>query len=510
MKKESIFDYIKTHMSADGFFASPVLPDDTEPEIAYLLGDEDGHYFTNGIPKDPDSADQLLTELRQYAAFPTEENRQQIENTLSELVMIEVLYGFSTKFTNEDYNSNMLILAQELFYNSGCRQSLKLAYLLFSCSGMLNIKKNNPELWHDLLLAARCEEFTYFFVLAARSDLAELQEELWEIIYHTKNWGRIFALEEAVISTHEQKLWCIKNALDTNADYPPLAVKIILDCELARELAADELDYELFHGAAFAILNFLELLTSYDLNRLEKFFPVSHVDLQALLPAFFRHAHRHAVSPETLMPIIFISEQLQQLIEEENWSHLSANQCHAFVAACDSIIYQKDWKAEIQTQLFTEDGKINHLICDFAKYLELDIWQPVYDYFVAHPEDHELLVYLFSSGDPQQLNDVLAIIEQHMDYYMFYPLTLLTPLAYLRDNPGQGNNILLRLLQAENEILIGMAYHVLREWPYQYLTLPLKQAIVAAQAHIQSSVHREMLGNLLLDGNDSPDKNNLM
>lgn len=508
MKKTSIFEYIKKHMDADGFFASPVLPDDPEPEIAYLLGDEEGHYFTTGIPKDKDSADQLLAELRQYAAFPTEENRQQLENTLSGLVMIEILYGFSIKFTNDDYNSNMLILAQELFYNSGCRQALKLAYLLFSCSGMLNIKKNNPELWQDLLLAARCEEFTYFFILAAKSDLLELQEELWQIIYHTRNWGRIFALEEAVITTHEQRLWCIENALDTEADYPPLAIKVILECELTKELAASKISYPLYHGAASAVLNFLELLTSYDLQRLEKFFPVSQVDLPPLLTEFLRHARCHAVTPETLLPIIFISEQLQQLIENDNWTHLSANQCHAYVAACDSIIYQKDWSQEVREQLFDKDDRINHLLCDFAKYLDLDIWQPVFEYFTAHPEDNDLLPYLLG-GTAEQAASTLSIIEQHLDYYMFYPLTLLVPLAYLQENPGQGDTILTRLLQSQNEILIGMAYHVLREWPYQYLTLTLKKAIVAAQSHIQSTVHREMLDSLLHDDSDVSN-NNLM
>lgn len=505
MKKISIFEYIKTHMGNDGFFASPVLPDDPEPEISYLLGDEEGHYFTTGIPKDRDSADQLLAELRQYAAFPTEENRQQIENTLSNLIMIEILYSFSQKFTNEDYNNNILILAQELFYNSSCRQALKLAYLLFSCYGLTNIKKNNPELWQDLLLAARCEEFTYFFILAAKSDLPELQKELWEIIYHTKNWGRVFALEEAIATTHEQKLWCIENALDTQADYPPLSVKIILECELTKELTAADVSYPIYNGAASAILNFLELLTSYDLQKLEKFFPVSKVDLPPLLHEFFRHARCHAVSPETLLPIIFISEQLQQLIDNGSWLHLSANQCHAFVAACDSIIYQKDWSTEVQAQLFDENGKINHLLCDFAKYLDLDIWQPVFEYFTDHYEDNDLLSYLLG-GSEEQTAEVLAVIEQHLDYYMFYPLTLLTPLAYLQENPGKGESILLRLLQSQNEMLIGMAYHVLRDWPYHYLTLPLKKAIVEAQSHIQSSLHREMLDSLLQD--DSTDNNN--
>ena len=507
MTKESIFSYIKKHLDADGCFTSPTLPDASATEVVYLLGDEDGYYFTNGIPKEAGAADKLLQELRAYAAFPTEENLRQIESTLSGLIMIEILYDFSAKFTNDDYNNNMLLLARELFYNSSCRQAVKLAYLLLSCEGLTNIRQHKPDLWRDMLLVARCEEFTYYFILSARSELPQLQAELWEIIYHTKNWGRIFALDEAIITTKEQKLWCIANAMDTTAAYPPLSVKIILDCELSRELAAANISYAMFHGAACILLNFLEVLASYDLHKMENLFPVSQVDLPPLLHNFLRHAQSHADAPHKLLPIIYISEHLQQLIEEQNWSHLTANQAHSFLAACDRLIYQRSWKAEITSQLLQKDGSINHELCDFAQHLQLDIWQPVYDYLTQHPQDSELFSYLFSCGSPSQADALLLLIEQNIAYYSFYPLALLTPLAYLKDHPGRGGSLLLKLLQSGNEILIGMAYHVLRNWNLSELTLPLKQAIIKAQDDIASLAHRKLLASLL---EDEPDNSNIM
>lgn len=483
MDAQSLFTYIKENTDTNGVFTASILPDDSEHLASFFFGTDDSFYFTGLIEDKP--ADELLQSLQTYLEDPNEQTKELLIQQITSTRIIEVYKSFLNDFSDLDYSTEVYELAQELFYSTNNKQVLKFALLLFSYESLLQIRETDKELWQDILTVAHCEEFTYFFIAAGYDDLHRLQSELWEIIFCCKNWGKIFALSEAEITTQEQKLWCIENALAIDVDYPLLAAKIALECDLEEFLRQPQLSYPMYKGAANIITNLFELQEHYTQEEVEESFHITSIDAFNLLNNFLHHSTMYADSLQQLMPVVMLENSLHKLLANDNWMLLPANQGHELIARCDSIIFQKDWHDDISNQLISPDGSINYTVCDFACRIGIDIWQDIFAYYCHNFREINLFYYLLKTEDSLQINALFKEIHKHLTYYLLDPRVLTLPMLYLRTHQGLSINIIRAFLEAKSDYALVMALGVLSSWDPDLLSDAICRSLQEARKYTE-------------------------
>lgn len=484
MTQKNLLEYIKLHLDENDVFTAQTLPDVPDLPETFRLGTADSLYYTGIVDDSP--ADELLAAFRTYLQNQNNETRQELENILTDCNLTAIHKDFLNSFDLSEYNHQVFNIAQNLFYNAEKRNILKFALMLFAYEGLLNIKENDPVLWEDILTAARCEEFTYFFIVAGHHELAELQEELWDIAYCTKNWGKIYALGEVVISSREQQLWCIESAMDVEVDFPLLSVKILDECNLLSVLEQNSISYPLYRGSLLLLINFTLLLTQFSKAELEENYNLASINLPALLARLFHHAREHASEAEHIIHLSMLSGNLNALAEDEAYTYLSANQYHNFIAACDSIIFSKDWSDEVQQQLFNADGSLNYTILDLGTRLNIDIWDRVFDYYCNHYTETKVFSYLFQTYNDDKIKKLLDKINQHLIYYFSEPTALAAPMIYLSHAPGEGINLINSLLSQKIQYPILIGASILINWPAEYLTEAIYNNLKEARKYVDT------------------------
>ena len=89
------------------------------------------------------------------------------------------------------------------------RETVKLAIVICGLY-MLNEQdlSVNWQLKRDLLLLARCEEFTSFVIYALELSHQLEQKDLWDMLQHTSGWGKLCAMQAYDFSAPEdQACW---------------------------------------------------------------------------------------------------------------------------------------------------------------------------------------------------------------------------------------------------------------------------------------------------------------
>lgn len=481
MYEQSLVDYIKENTDEKGVFTASVLPDDSEHLASFFFGTDDSFYFTGLIEDKP--ADELLQAMQAYLENPAEHTKEQLRKYIAGIRVIEVYKSFLNDFSDLDYSTQVYDLAKELFYSTNNKQVLKFALLLFSYENLVHIRESDKTLWQDILTVAHCEEFTYFFIAAGYDNLRQLQSELWDIIFCCKNWGKIFALSEAVIDTEEHRLWCIENALDIDVDYPLLAVKIALECNLEEFLQQPQLPYNMYKGAANIITNFFELPEHYTQDDVEENFHISSIDTFALLSNFLRHSLPYSDTLQQLMPVVILENSLHELLGNDNWMILPANKCHELIAKCDNIIFHKDWHQDIENDLIGADGSLNYTVCDFAYRIDIDIWPEIFAYYCRNFKEINLFYYLLKTDNPLQINALFQEISKHLAYYLLDPRVLTLPMLYLRTHQGLSVNIIKAFLEAKSDYALVMALGVLSSWDPDLLNASICNALQEARKY---------------------------
>lgn len=481
MHEQSLFQYIKANTDNNGVFTAELLPDESEHLAAFFLGTDDSFYFTGLIEDKP--ADGLLESFAGYLETPSPANKKLLLQRITSGQLVEIYKSFLNEFSDLDHSSQVYELAKELFYTTNNRQVLKFALLLFSYEELPHIKNNDPELWQDILTVAHCEEFTYFFIAAGYDCLQQLQPELWEIARCCKNWGKVFALSEVTISTGEQKLWCIGNALDIEVDYPLLSAKIITECDIADVLQQSQLTYSLYKGAGNIINNFFALPEHYPLEEVEENFNIRQLDIFTMLQNFLHHGKNYTQSIASVMPLLILENNLHNLLQYDAWMILSANQCHELIAQCDKIIFHKDWQPDIHRQLINDSGQLDYPVCDFACRIGVDIWDKLFAYYCKHLEDINIFCYLLKTDDWQKINMLFARIRDHLAYYLLDPRVLTLPMLYVRDHSGFQADIVIEFLRSRSDYALVMSIGVLSSWQPDDLTAAICLALQEAKKY---------------------------
>ena len=475
--KENIFRFITEHLSEEGRFTSARLCDDQMLDINLpSLGTEDAGYYSIDIEPDPQPAQELAQMLRTYIAAPSKQNRMKIYNSVSSFAYY--CDNFLNEFTADEVNIIVFDLARRFLYNSDSRYPVKFALLLFGLYGMEEIKNTDKHLWHDIVTIARCEEFTFAFLYACKIKNFLPHDEIWELIHVTSGWGKIFSILDYKCRNDEERLWLLEVGPEIDVEYTPLAAKLICETHL-EEMLTRELTYFQYKGAIACIGNYLIMYTQFPAQTIETNFNTQAINLKHLLELIYMQAQHFVTTPDDVLEMISYATTLTKLMDEQSLPQLTQNQAQVLIASFEKIIFQKDWSPEIQEGLIKDD-KIDYSLCDLAFELDMDIWQRLYDYWLAHPEETALFSYLLSYEEEGRAEKVLQQITAFMSHYTSSENALLVPLRYLADHPGRGEGIICAALKSFYEIPRGVACKILDIWGVQYITPAIRFALLEA------------------------------
>ena len=476
--KETIYQFIIDNLDEYGRFTANELCDDQDSNIPRPLGAEDAHYYTIDINPDPHPAQQLVQEVRNYIAEPSQQNRTQLYKTLNTVGFAYCCDNFLNEFTADEMNIVAFDLARRFFYNATNRNPLKFSLLLFGLYGMEQIKDTEPALWRDIVRVAHCEEFTFAFLYACKIKNYLPQDEIWEIMRVTNSWGKVFAIIDCKCRNRADRFWLMENGPDISVEYSPLSVKLITETHL-EELLAEDITYNQYKCAIAIVGNYLMMFTQFAQKDIESNFNTQAINLPHILVLILAKAQKFVHSADDVLEMISYATTLTRLLDEQNLPQLSLNQAQLLIASFEKIIYSKDWSQEIQTNLIKK-GKINYSLCDLAFELDMDIWQRLYDYWLAHPLETGLFSYLLSYETEGRVEKVLQQIVNFMPYYSNSEDTLLVPLRYLADHPGRGEGIICAALTGFFELPRGFACKLLGIWGLQYITPAIRYALLEA------------------------------
>lgn len=476
----AIFRYISSHLDEDERFTSPTLPDDPDSTIPKPLGSEDAFYYTTDFPPNQDACKLTIKLLRTYLKHQTIENRHKLYTHLCTIAITTICDPFADEFGLEDKDEDILELARTLFYHANHREPFKFAILLCGIYGMDRLQEEEPEFWKDIVKAAHCEEFTFFFLFSCHISEFSPQKEIWQLLGCTSGWGKVYAINEVKCRTPEEQQWLIQNGIDIAVDYPPLSVKLIRTTKLIDFMKNEEVSYESYKGAAAIINNLLVLLNNFPGHVLEENFSISSIDIYTLMDSLLQIADKYCEDADDVLDIIGLSIGLRTIISNENWQQLTPNKCHILLASCEKMIFRKNWQDEINSKLIVDD-EINYTLCDLAYELDMDIWDRLFKYWCQHPKEIKLFPYLLAYENDNRAMTVISGIERNINIYIDNIDDLLTPLRYLQAHPGQGLTIIYAALTSSFDWPRGVAVALLDVWGQEHITPALRDALWEAR-----------------------------
>lgn len=500
MNEQTIFEYIKNNINEKGVFSADFLPDDPFPTVPRMMGAEDALFFIEDMPPDIDRAAAVLLQLKHLLQQPSAKEYNDIYKMLCQIsvasIAEQVAQGMSGEFECEE----LLAYARSLFYKASNRGPFKFAVLLFGVCGMEKIRDADAQLWHDLLLAMRCEEFTYYFFYGCSLDEFYAPREFWELAELTKGWGRIAALGALRCENEEQRLWLLKNclAVDREVEYPNIVIKVFHEADVGDFLRRKSIDVELYLHLA-EIIHCVTLLFVQTF-RAEEEEPemIMDIDLYSVICDLLRHASLLADTPERIFRIVGIADSLRMMIEESVYYMFTANQAHELLAKCEAIIYARDWREDVLARLITEKG-VNEELCYFSSAMGYNVWEKVFQYWCVHPKDITALRYLLSVDDEQYVRAAIEAVDANIKLFADTQRELVLLLQHLRGYPGMGYRIIIAGLNSMYDWPRGVACSILEDWGVEMITPPVRRALVDA---LSLSRNRVVTGriNALLNG----------
>ena len=216
--KQTIYQFVNSHLDEHGRFTATDLCDDRYATIPRPLGSEDAFHYTMGNLPNPNSASVLLKLLQAYMQEPTTQQRSRLYNELKGMAFAEYCDPFIEALDQNDINAVAYDLARRFFYNADGREQVKFAILIFGMYGMEKICHQDQKLLQDLLRIAHCEEFTSAFLYACRITNFDPQNAIWELIHCTSGWGKVFSIIDCHCRDEEERLWLLQNGPDIDVE----------------------------------------------------------------------------------------------------------------------------------------------------------------------------------------------------------------------------------------------------------------------------------------------------
>ena len=484
-RDNSIFQYIKKHIDEDGFFTGDNLPRGEYSFINPSIGPEleAGAAF---VIMSTDEDDKKIMEvvykaIKDYLQLPNEKKRDNLYQLVAFTQCVSYCESLAAKLENEENIPDTFIeLALEWLYEAPSREAVKFAIVLCGLFDIDELSKgDHATLKDDLRTLARCDEFTYFVIFAFHLSNIEDELDLWDIIQTTYGWGRVHAMEAAEYDTPEKKDWLLRHGSEIDVHYPAIALRCIKEGNMLAALQKPAIDEELYQGALHALNNYLEFLLDIDTEN-DSLADLAVINTYGLLREILRHAEKYADSIENLVGIINLSNNLQRLADENRWETLDANKCHLLISVAEKIIYSKDWLPEIKEKLLNPDGSINFLAADFAYALNIDIWNTLAELLYKEPKATKLYEYLLATDNNERYEEILNFARQHITAYKEDEHALPPIIKALETRPGSGEDLLIQALTSLYDWPRSCALDVLDAWGVEYLSPPIKAALLKA------------------------------
>ena len=199
---KSIFDYIKSNLDAEGFFTKENLEDRAivagDNEALLEPGAADAFLASNSQAEEAAGSVgiQIYQVLQAYAEDPTPENATMLYMGISSTPCILYYESLVDQLSEQRIPQPLWELAREWLYEASSRETVKLAIVICGLY-MLNEQDLvvNWQLKKDLLVLARCEEFTSFVIYALELCHQLDQKDLWDMLQHTMGWGKLCAMQ---------------------------------------------------------------------------------------------------------------------------------------------------------------------------------------------------------------------------------------------------------------------------------------------------------------------------
>lgn len=483
-KDTSIFYYVKQHIDEDGFFVGDNLPKGEysfiNPAVGLELGAGDAFLIMSEDEDDTKIMESVYRAIKEYMLAPNEKNRDDLYQLVAFSQCVSYCESLVERLSKEKLPAFLLALAEEWLYEAPSREAVKFAIVICGLFDLNSAaQKKHKNIKDDLRLLARCDEFTYFVLFSFRLNNIEDELDLWNIIQTTYGWGRVHAMEAAKYNTPEEKNWLLRHGCELDVSYPAIALRCIQDGNMLAALQKPVIDEDLYRGILNALNNYLEFLLDFDAEN-ENYPNLEILNTFGLLKELLRHAEHFSDSIEDMIGIINLSTSLQKLADENCWETLDANNCHVLISLVEKIIYSKDWLPEIKIKLVNSDGSVNFLVADFAEALNIDIWEMLAALLRANPQISKLYTYLLDTEDDERYTEILNFARQHLYLYAEDEHAMQPILKSLETRPGTGEDLLIPALTSLYDWPRSCALDVLDVWGIEYLTPPLRAALLKA------------------------------
>lgn len=488
---QSIYDYVKTNIDAEGFFAEEALPDHPVASTGQLtspeLGAADAFLSNSGdINNTPFSAS-VEEAVKAYSQEATEANALKLYMAVSTAPCIFYHEDLIDTIETTPLAKPLEELVIEWLYHSPHREAVKFSIIM---SGLYLLNENNLtkayDLKKDLLLLAKCEEFTSYVTFAL--SLAHMLEkvDLWDILTHTSGWGKVGAVEDYDFSTPEEKDWLLCHGCQLSVSYPPLSIIVLKSGNMEEALKNPKLSHNMYSGILTTLSNYLMFLLGVDTeseDNLSDELPV--INLYALLDKVLTYSKTLATNLEDMAGLIAITEIISAMAGNGRWQQLTANQCHLLMSKGEQLVFQSDWKDYIISHLFTKDEQLNPLAASIGTALSLDLRPHLMKQLKKHPEDTDLYYFLLQTEDEEKFQSTLAFAQSHLEEYKNSDNALKPILAALAHNPGEGKDFIVSGLTSIYDEIRAAALNTLENWDDPLLTPEIKLALLKAKAMCQ-------------------------
>ena len=491
LQGQSIFAYVQDNIGKDGFFQATSLPDRamaaTDSVLALDLGAADAYLATTEEMIDNPLGENIYEALMSYSSTPTQENAVMLYLGVCGSPCIIYHEALVAHLETEKLNPALQKLALSWLYHAPQREAVKFAIVI---AGLILLnpkdKKFAKKLKQDLLMLARCEEFTCYvlFALVLSSSLSD--REAWELMLHTTGWGKICCMEEYEFTTPKEKEWLLCHGADLTVPYPGIALLVLKQGQLQETLARPELSHNMYNGILSTIHNYLLFLLNYengdDLD-LEEEIPA--FDLYTVIKQLLHHATKYTSTLEDIAGLFNLAELLTAIAENQHWQQISSNQCHLLISETEKLIFKKNWLPIITAQLLRKDGSVNNLAVSLALALHMDIHLKLMQLLKEYPAKTELYFFLLQTENKRRFHAVLGFAKKHLAEYATSPEALKPILTALSNKPQEGVEFIIAGLTSIYDEIRAYALNALENWPQIAITSEIKIALIKAKAMSQ-------------------------
>ena len=210
-EESSLYQIIKDHLDQEGYFDPDLIEDQNFVDTYAVLFREPGtsDSYMASMPDRPQEevGSVIAGALAAYAKNPDSKAEKELYASISSVPFIIYNDYLVDLLSTQEIPDALWNLCHRWLYHAFAPEVLKLAITVTGLHLLNEENLNEVERLHkDLMLLARCEELTSFVVYALELGHLLENEDLWEILTHTRGWGRVCAMSTYDFITPEENI----------------------------------------------------------------------------------------------------------------------------------------------------------------------------------------------------------------------------------------------------------------------------------------------------------------